>query len=317
MNRLLAVHPGGICEQLLFLPTLQTLLSQDYRIDVVVPPDTRGVYRLSSVADKVIPFKFESSIGLADWSNLFGIIREREHDVVLSTRQDTSLRFFLWLLGIPRRISFDAGRGTFMSGAFMMSEVVPKPDQTDAIATYGSLLMPLGLTLTSSQYQLHVPTTDQAWFNAHQASLGLNPDQPTVVLHDSGEGTTPNYAIDNWRAVVAGIRDRIPEAQTVLLQYGGNEAWISACQSAEIALPVIAAKTVEQAAAAIASARWLIATDQVPLFLGAGCSAAVIGLFGSTPPEQRLPMRDSCLGLHTASGQVNDIPPIQILEQLT
>ena len=324
MTRLHALHPGGISEQLLFLPTLQALAAQHYQIDVVVPPDTREVYQLSSAVEQTIIFNFDDSVGLADWSNLFGIVREREHDVVITPRSDTRIRFFLWLLGIPRRIGTQGDFGTFL-----MSDLVPQNKQQALFLNYGELLKPLGLSLSSPSIDLQVKSSDQKWFADLQQSLPLKPDQPLVLLYDAdadGSGAnrseantvsaSSSYSLQNWGAVLSSLGDRLPHAQVALLQYGRNESWIESCKPMVAGSSVIQATTLGQAAAAIEAAQWFVSTDHAPLYLGSGSSTNVLGLFGPSSPDKRLPPRDQCKGLRAASGQLNDIPPIQILENL-
>lgn len=318
MAHLLALHSGGISEQLLFLPTLQALASKHdqtsthHQLDVVIPPNTRDIYQLSSVIHQAIPFDFDASIGLADWSNLFGILREREYDAVITTCQGTGIRFFLWLLGIPARVGYLGG-----VGAFMMSDLVPYNDKQPLMTTYGDLLTPLGLNLSSSVIEIQSTPSDLAWFNSAQSSLGLNPNHPIILLYDEGSaGNATSYSPQNWKSVMAGIRDRLPHSQIMLLHYGKNLDWIEACKPLDLNVPVIHAATIGQAAAVIESAQWLISIDSAPLYLGAGSSTAVLGLFGPSHPEKLLPQRDRCQGLRAASGRLNDIPPIQILEQL-
>ncbi|MCM1982208.1 glycosyltransferase family 9 protein [Lyngbya confervoides] len=308
MTRLLALLPGGLTEQLLFFPTLETLSKTVDQIDVVVVPQVKAVYQLLPGIHRVISFDFDHRKGLADWSNLFGIVREPEYDVALTPSQDGSLRFFLWLLGIPRRIGYDGGWGTFW-----LTETVAHAPQQSLQSKQEALLRCLGASLSLSPLRLRYTEADRQW---QQRAAG---DRPYGVLY---EGSAPHqspqaYPLENWRAVVDGLRDRYPQINLVLLQDDQNQSWVSDLRNQVQELTVLTPQSLGQATALMDHAQWVISTDHPPLYLGVGTQPAVVGLFGPTHPDLKIPHRDRCWGLRADSGNLADIPPIQIIEQLS
>ena len=76
--RILALVPGGIGDQLLFFPTLESLKNQypQAAIDVIVEPRAKSAYRVCPYVHEVLLFDFKDRNGLADYLNLLGIIRD-------------------------------------------------------------------------------------------------------------------------------------------------------------------------------------------------------------------------------------------------
>ena len=86
MMRILALVPGGISDQLLFFPTLESLRATypNAAIDVIVEPRAKSAYRVCPYVNEVLLFDFKDRNGLADYLNLLGIIRDREYEAAVS-----------------------------------------------------------------------------------------------------------------------------------------------------------------------------------------------------------------------------------------
>ena len=72
--RILTLVPGGISNQLLFFPTLETL-QQTYpqsSIDVLVEPRAKAAHRLCPQVREVLLFDYRDQYGLADYLNILG-----------------------------------------------------------------------------------------------------------------------------------------------------------------------------------------------------------------------------------------------------
>jgi len=120
--RILALVPGGIGDQILFFPTLDDLKATypDAQIDVVVEPRAKGAYRISKSVNDTILFDFKSRNSLSDWSNLLGVLRDREYDLAIALGQRWGIGFLLWLSGINTRIGYASGSAaeTFLQKPF-------------------------------------------------------------------------------------------------------------------------------------------------------------------------------------------------------
>ena len=70
--RILALIPGGIGDQILFFPTLETLKHKypTAAIDVMVEPRSKSAYRVCPHVHEVLIFDYKDRNGLDDYLNL-------------------------------------------------------------------------------------------------------------------------------------------------------------------------------------------------------------------------------------------------------
>ncbi len=101
--RILALVPGGIDNQLLFFPTLETLKQQypQAAIDVLVEPRSKKSYRVCKNVDEVLVFDFQDRNSFADYLNLLGIMRDREYDAVVSLKTTWRIKLLCGLTVYP------------------------------------------------------------------------------------------------------------------------------------------------------------------------------------------------------------------------
>ncbi len=290
MMQVVALVPGGIGDQLLFFPTIATL-KQTYpqaAIDVVVEPRSVGAYRICPHVNKVISFDFKDSNSLADWGNLLGVLRDREYDAILSLGRRWTVGFLLWLTGIPQRISF-AGPGNLF-----LTQAIPLNDRQYAAATYWDLLRGFGIEGTCPPIRIEVPQSDVAWAKSALATLKLD-SSGFILLHGGSstlaklKGIDKVYPAPQWAVVLQGIRDRLPDIPTVLLEGPEDRAFASELRAAFPSLLSLSPPDVGKMAATIAAANLLLCTDSGPMHVGVATETPLVALFGPTDPAKLLP----------------------------
>ena len=142
MMRVVALVPGGIGDQIFFLPTADALKHYypDVLLDVIVEPRSKAAYALSKSVHEVLTFNYQEHNSLADWSNLLGMMRDREYDAVITIDQSWFTGFLLWLTGIPCRIGYQSPASVFLTNS------VPYQPQQYTPAVYHDLLQPFKIT---------------------------------------------------------------------------------------------------------------------------------------------------------------------------
>lgn len=320
MIRVLALVPGGIDNQILFFPTLDDLRRHylQVEVDVVVEPRSRSAYRLCQAVNKVVPFDFADRNSLADWGNLLGNIREREYDAVLSPGQPWGARLLLWVTGIPTRIGYSGG-----SGEFMLTHPIPSKTEQYTAEMYHDLLAGLGITTPCPEVTINVPQKDIEWAEAEQKRLGLLAENGNYVLiHDGSHPLAYSkevdkiYPVENWQKIIRDFQQRQPDLPLVVVQAPENQAWATGLHHACPDLKVTAPDNIGKLAAMIAGASLMLCPDSAPMHLAVAVGTYTIALFGPTDPEKLLPDNDRFVGLKSPTGQIADIPPSQILEQI-
>jgi ADP-heptose:LPS heptosyltransferase len=316
--RILALVPGGIGDQLLFFPTLESLKTQypQAAIDVIVEPRARSAYRVCPYVNEVLSFDFKDRNGLADYLNLLGIIRDREYEAALSVGRNWGIGLLLWLDGIPVRIGYQTDQSWFFSNA------VPLKMEQYAAYRYHDLVQGLGIQTPCPPLKVTVPQADIAWAEQEQEKLNLK-ENGYILIHGGSsrltqlQGLNKNYPIAQWHQVVDDIARKQPDLSLVLLQGPDDGAWIAEMLREHPNLKVTSPEDIGKLAAMIAGANLMLCTDSAPMHLSVAVGTYTIALFGPTEVGKLLPpQQNKYIGLQSPTGKIADIKPATILEQV-
>ena len=303
---ILALVPGGISDQILFFPTLETLkrLYPNATIDVVTDPSSVGAYRVASTVRKAIPYNFSDRNSLADWSNLLGVIREQEYELAITAQGGWAVGLLLWLTGIPERLGF-AGQCT----PFLTQAILDKPAQYLA-QRYHDLLQGVGVNQPCPETTLTIPRKDLQWAEAEQQRLGISGGYLLV------DATGERYPNRNWKLVLKNIQEQQPTLPIVLTEDEDMTALPSVLQEAGVTYKVLVPEEPAKLAALIAGANLVLCTEGKTLQLAVAVQTFTIALLGAAKIERYLPQSDRFVGLQSATGKVEDIAPQQVLDAL-
>jgi ADP-heptose:LPS heptosyltransferase len=316
--RILALVPGGIGDQLLFFPTLESLKKQypQAAIDVIVEPRAKSAYRVSPYVHEVLLFDFKDRNGLADYLNLLGIVRDREYDAALSLGTDWAIGLLLWLNGIPKRVGYQTGKSYFLSDPIPLNL-----DQYEAFL-YHDLVKGFGIKTPCPPLKVVVPKEDIQWAEAEQNRLDLK-ENGYILIHDGLnkqsriEGLDRIYPVEQWQTIIDDIQQKQPKLSIVLLQGPDDAEWIAEMRENHANLKIIQSPDIGKLAAMIAGANLMLCTDSAPMHLSIAVGTYTIALFGPTQVSKSLPPnQDRFIGLQSPSLKIADIKPATILEQV-
>jgi ADP-heptose:LPS heptosyltransferase len=313
MMRVLALVPGGIGDQLLFFPTLESLKAKypAASIDVVAEPRAIGAYRLTTLVDRVWSFDFKDRNSLADWGNLLGNIREQEYSTVISLGRSWGVGFFLWLTGIPQRIAY-AG-----AGDIWLTKAVPLKTEQYAAEMYHDLLQGLGIKGQCPPIKIQVPKADLDWAVAEQERLGIK-ETGYILLHGGSselalqKGINKIYPPEKWAEVLKGLAGSIP-LPIVVLQGPADREFVTKLQNL-VPVKVTSPSDLGKTAGMIAAANLLLCTDSAPMHLGVAVGTALVALFGPTSAQKLLPQSTKFRAVQSPTNSIADIPPQAIID---
>ncbi|MDX1977816.1 MAG: glycosyltransferase family 9 protein [Pseudanabaenaceae cyanobacterium bins.68] len=319
MMRLLALVPGGIGDQVLFFPTLQSLklAYPQAQIDLVTEPRAAGAYRVCQNVTKVWQFDFKANNSAADWANLIGNIREQEYDLVLSLGKSWAVGFLLWLTGIPQRVGFD-GKGRM----FLTNPVMLQPEQYAAVM-YHDLLRGLDIALPCPPIKLNLPKADLEWSLQEQQNLGIK-DSGYILIHGGSsqlaklKGIDKIYPPSSWVQVIQELQAKLPNLPVVLINGPEDQALVAEITQAVPQVLTTAPGDIGKLAAMIGAANLLLCTDSAPMHLGVAVGTSLVALFGPTDPARLLPSdRSQIKFVRSRPGEpIRTISPTQILQTL-
>lgn len=313
--RVVALVPGGIGDQILFFPTLDSL-KQAYphaEIDVFVEPRAKLAYRVCRSVHETLIFNWADRNSLADWGNLLGMLRDREYEVAIAAGQYSGLGLLLWLTGIPTRIGYSNQNPLFFT------RTVPLKPEQYAPAVYHDLLQGLGIQTPCPDLAINVPQKDIEWAEAEQKRLGITSGYllihggPASLNHP--QAGDRRYPLDHWKAIIQRLQQQ-PNLPVVVAQNPDDPDFTRVLAQACPHLKVIAPEDIGKLAAVVASANLLLAVDCIAMHLAVAVKTYTIGLFGPTNPNQRLPQSDRFVAIQSPTGNMADISPQTVLNKI-
>lgn len=308
--RILALVPGGIGDQILFFPTLETLKKQypQAAIDVLVEPRALAAYRVCKYVNEVLLFDYRDRSSLADYLNLLGVIRDREYEASISLGTPWTVELIIWLNGIPKRIGYRDNSSLFLSNPVALKSEQYLPQM------YHDLVTGLGIKQPCPPVTINVPTQDIDWAEAEQKRLGIK-DSGYVLLYDRADNNT--YPISQWQKIIGDIQQKQSELPLVLLQTADNQAWVTEIMSRNNRLMAIALSDIGKLAAIIAGANLMLCTNSTLMQLAIAVGTYTIALLGSSDSYKFLPPdKHSCVAIPSTTDKIADIKPEKVLEQI-
>ncbi|MGV2828225.1 glycosyltransferase family 9 protein [Myxosarcina sp. GI1(2024)] len=313
--RIIALVPGGVGNQLLFFPTLQTLRQQypQAAIDVLVEPRAKAAYRVCKNVDNVLIFDYRDRSSLADYLNLLGIIRDREYDASLSLGTAWVVELIMWLNGIPTRVGYQGNSSFYLS-----NPVVPKPDGY-LPHMYHDLLRGLQIDTPCPPLKINVPKEDIDWAETEQQRLNIK-DSGYILIYgeDVGiSGDEDTYPLASWQQIIENIQHKAAGLPAVLLQTAENSEWNTSMMSMGKNLMAIAPRDIGKLAAIIAGANVILCTNSTPMQLAIAVGTYTVALLGEEEALKYLsPSSENCIAIHSSSGKIGDIEPQTVLKQM-
>lgn len=313
MMRILALIPGGIDNQLLFFPTLETLKQQypQAAIDVLVEPRAKKTYRVCKNVDEVLVFDFQDRNSFADYLNLLGIMRDREYNAVVSLPTSWRIKLLLWLNGIPTRVGYQDDSAIYLS-----QSVARKPQQYTA-EMYHDLVTGFGIQTPCPPLTINVPTEDLNWAESEQQRLSIK-DSGYIILCDNPptESNGNIYPIANWQKIVADLEQRQTGLSILLLQTDSNREWVTAMISANNNLKAIAPPDVGKMAGIIAGANLILSNSGTPTQLAIAAKTYSFVILTSQDSQTIPQPGENCTGIISSTTNLKDIAPETIIEQM-
>lgn len=315
--RILALISGGISNQILFFPTLETLQNQYPKatIDVIVEPRCKNTYRICKYVKEVLVFDFQDKSGLADYLNLLGMIRDREYELVITIENNWIIDFLLWLNGIPMRLGYET------NSWFINNTVKQKTEQYFPLM-YHDLLKGLNIHTPCPNLNITVPRSDIDWAESEQQRLKIK-DTGYILIHGGAstltvsQGINKIYPVPKWQRIIEEIQKKQANLPITLLCGPDDIEWTNELLNLCPTLRVVSPPDIGKLAAIIAGANLLLCTDSAPMQLAVALDVYTIALFGPTQANRLLPPESNkFIGIQSLTKEIADIPADKILEQI-
>ncbi|HEY9766624.1 MAG TPA: glycosyltransferase family 9 protein, partial [Chroococcales cyanobacterium] len=217
VKRILAVNFGGIGDELLFFPVIQSL-REAYPaawICVLVEPRCRGIMRFNPAIDEVLEFDVKNHPSLGDFLRVATELREKFFDLAIASGSSPAIPLLLFLTGAPQRIGYSVN---FLS--FLLTEKVPLVKEQYAAEMYYGLIKK-SVSLDFRLPQILVAPEETAW-----ARDFLGEKKKPVILFHPGvsqmgirKGILKSWPAEKWASLI----DRTIERGSTAVLAGGPD----------------------------------------------------------------------------------------------
>ena len=323
-KKILAINFGGIGDEILFLPTLQTIRNHapNSSITLLLEPRSRSVAELTNLVDSVITFDIKKRpLSVGDLVDLLALIKEGGYDCVISSGGSPLVSALLFLSGIPERIGYHSNR----LAPVLLTQPVPLNKKQYAAAMYHDLaigflkqkcLTPPAVSDEKINDSL-IPTVSLKPDSMDRmqnfiAERGLNREkrsaQSRLILVHPGtsrlateKGIFKTWPTDSWIDLLFLIgreNEKKPDADRdiVILAGGPDDKEIieGILDKAGDQLPHMVSaygqtKSIADLAALIQLCDIMICVDSAPMHVAIGLRKPLVALFGPFDPALLVP----------------------------
>ncbi|MBK9145776.1 MAG: glycosyltransferase family 9 protein [Candidatus Melainabacteria bacterium] len=328
-GRLLAINFGGIGDEILFLPTLDTIRNAlpGWSITLMVEPRSASVAQVTDLIDEVIAFDIKKRpLFPGDLREVLSLIRSGGFDAVVSSGSSPLVSMLLFLSGVPVRVGYRTGA----LSTILLTDPAPLDREQYAGRMYHSLARQLVKSFGLPCQTATIPraTLNQGSLASMQdllAGLGIgsagesksesksktSSGNSRIILFHPGtsrlaveKGIIKTWPASSWvelAAMLESLARESGEKITIVLAGGPDDAEaieritresgdVSGSRSNhQIVSAYGGTKSLADLAALIHLSDLMVCVDSAPMHLAVALGKPLVALFGPTNPYLLLP----------------------------
>lgn len=287
IKRILAVNFGGIGDEILFFPVIQTLREgyPEAKITVLLEPRCKGIMAFNPAIDEVLTFDVKSKPTIGDFLKTAMMLRKHKFDLAIASGSHLAMPVLLFLSGARHRVCFGTTKLSHL-----LCNTVPLNKKRYAARMYYELVnfIPIEFRLP----QAVVPVADSQWAKEFLENVNA----PKVVFHPGvsklgvQKGFHKSWTPERWAELAQRLMDR---GISVILAGGPeDDEAIEGIKKHLTREPIMAygqTKSIGQLAALMEQSDAVVAVDSAPMHVGVAVGTPVVAIFGPTDPEKLLP----------------------------
>lgn len=323
-KKILAINFGGIGDEILFLPTLQTIRdhSPNSSITLLLEPRSRSVEELTGLVDNIITFDIKKRpLSVGDLVDLLALIKDGCYDCVVSSGGSPMVSALLFLSGIRERVGYGSNRLAHL----LLTQPVALDKKQYAAAMYHDLALGylkqqrLAPPVVSStgESETYIPSVSikpdslermKAFLTERGLAGGKSSSESRLILVHPGtsrlateKGIFKTWPTDSWIDLLFLIgreNEKKPQADRdiVILAGGPDDKEIIAdiLNKAGDQLPHMVSaygqtKSLADLAALIELCDLMVCVDSAPMHVAIGLRKPLVALFGPFNPALLVP----------------------------
>lgn len=294
INKALFINFGGLGDEVLFLPTLQSFKNKfpTANITLALEPRSKSIKDLSPLIDSILPINIKSKNKYSELLKLIFEARRGHFDAVFSSGSNKMIAVLLFLTGIKLRYGFNTGKLSQM----LLTKAVPLIKNRYAAKMYHELVKPL----TQDEASLPIITIPQ-----------VEKEPNTVVIHPGvskmsiSKNMVKTYSPEKWVELISKLLEK---SKKVYLAGGPDDKeYIDAIcthfneQITNFVNYYGKTKNIMDLAKLIASKETLICCDSAPMHIGIAVNTNVLAIFGPTDEKKLIPDNKNFIAIKNAA----------------
>jgi ADP-heptose:LPS heptosyltransferase len=318
VTRLLAINFGGLGDEVLFLPTLQSVRDAhpEWHITLLTEPRGRSICDVTNLIDDNLVFDIKKKpLKPADYLTLLGLLRNGGFDIVLSSGSSPNVAALLFLSGIKQRIGFAGNR----LAKVLLTNPVPLNRKQHATLMYHDLVN--GLDIHDSARRPVVIVNDKN-VQTMRAMIANPVAKRRVLLHPGmsrlalEKGIIKTWAPENWaglaqkllalgdtQVILAGGPDDEATIHDIMRTLGDDHPMLFSAYGKTASLKdLVALMDISDV---------IVCVDSAPMHLAVGLHKRLVALFGPTDPAKLLWPDERFIAIRDAemAAKMGDIDP--------
>ncbi len=286
MKKILLINFGGIGDEILFLPTIESLKKEftTAEIALVLEPRSASIQELTPLIDRVIKCDIKAG-GLKKYTNILKMLREvwrGRFDMVISSGSSPLVAILAFLTGIRKRYGYAS------KTSFLLTKAVKLNKNQYASNMYHDLLSPIlkdecGLPNVKAPSNFERPFKD--------GFVAIHPGVSKMSVQKN-MFKCPDALF--WRELIGGLLGR---GEKVALLGGPDDKEIieQITQNLQPTKNFVnlygKTKSLLDMADVINYSKAFICVDSAPMHIGVGLNKNLIAIFGPTDENKLIPKR--------------------------
>jgi len=285
-KRILFINFGGLGDEILFLPTIQSVKKEfpNSHITLALEERSKGITSLTDIIDGTLFANIKGRSRYIELLKLLFKIWRGKYDIVVSSGSNKFISIFLFLTFIKEKYGYNTGK----LSQLLLTKTINLNKNQYAVQMYHDLVK----YITDIKTELPV-------LSIQKASLISN----TVLIHPGvskvsvQKGMIKTISATEWAKVVEGLAD---SGKRVLLIGGPDDR--ECIETITKLVPTEkfenlygTTKNLKELAELISSAEKFLCSDSAPLHIAVALGVKTFVIFGSTDDKKLIPQSDKVI----------------------
>ena len=285
-KRILFINFGGLGDEILFLPTIESVKKQypDSHITLALEERSKGVTSLTNIIDETLFANIKGHGKYFELAKLLFKIWRGKYNLVVSTGSNKFISVFLFLTFIKERYGYDTG----LLSKLLLTKSIPLNKNQYAVDMYQDTIQYI------TDIKTPLPNLNIERKNVVPNTVLIHPGVSKISVQ---KGMIKTIPAEEWAKVVELLHDR---GKTVLLIGGPDdkdciETITKLVPSDKYKNLYGTTKNLKELAELISSSEKFLCSDSAPLHIGVSLGVKTYVIFGSTDDKKLIPQSEKVI----------------------